>query len=430
MKKIVLLSVLLAASGCEVGTNPGTPGDPDGGGGGGPDGSMMSGPDAWKPPPPDPFDPANACGVSTVPTQQVPGSLLIVFDRSGSMDNPVRGDTGPTKWDLAKVAINNALSASGDELSAGLLLFPGSGNCGVPGAPEVPVAPLSTSRPMIQSALNSATPSGGSTPAFAALRAGYDHLDTLTTPGQRGIVLVTDGGETCEQTQADRDAIFARVAMERSGKNRLTFAVGLAHTDRNLSNIAYNGGTGRSPTCEPECTTNGSCRTDADCGGAPCNSLGQTIGICTCENDSHCPAAQTCEMTDPFTCNFFPSLCMKQCAGPANCCHYDASDASFQSDFENALREIARRLVDSCVFEVPRGTDPSMFDPARVNVGVTFEGEDRTVLRRGYDPNVDSWNYTDDTYESLIIQGPICDRILEGEPATVEIVLGCPTIII
>lgn len=431
MKRIALLSALLAATGCEVSSNPSAPGQDGGGGGGSPDsGAMMPRPDAWTPPPFDPFDPANACGVSTVPTQQVPGSLLIVFDRSGSMSDEVGGST---RWELAKAAINNALATSGDELSAGLLLFPSDGNCGVPSTPNVPVAPLSTSRAAIQSVLNSTSPSGN-TPAFKALLAGYDHLDTLTTPGQQGIVLVTDGGETCDLE--DREEIFARVQMERVTKNRLTFAVGLQHADNNLSTIAYNGGSPRSPTCMPECTTNGSCFSDADCGGAPClmPSLGGPLpiplpGICSCANDSHCVGEQTCQST------YIPLYCQvgsdcKQCAGPTNCCHYDASDANFQSEFESALGEIARRLVDSCVFEVPRGTDPSMFDPARVNVGVTFEGEDRTVLRRGYDPNVDSWNYTDDTYESLIIQGPICDRILEGEPATVEIVLGCPTIII
>lgn len=436
MKKIASASVLLVAFGCSPGpTPPPLIGSDAGGGadaGGSSDQDAMVTPmtDARTPPPFDPFDPANACGVNTVPTEQVPGSLLIVFDRSGSMSEEVGGST---RWDLAKTAINNALAASGDELSAGLLLFPSDGNCGVNGTPAVPVAPLSTSRAAIESALNGASPSGN-TPAFKALLAGYDHLDTLTTAGQRGIVLVSDGGETCDLD--DREAIFARVEMERMAKNRLTFAVGLQHADNNLSTIAYNGGTPRSPTCMAECTTNGSCYTDADCGGAPCLTPSFPIpipipvpGVCACQNDSHCVGAQTCEPT------FIPLFCesgsdCKQCTGPTNCCHYDASEASFQADFEEALREIARRLVDSCVFEVPRGTDPTMFDPSLVNVGVTFDGEERTVLRRSSDSGTDSWNYTDGTNQSLIIQGPICDRILSGDPATVEIVLGCPTILI
>ena len=78
---------------------------------------------------------------------------------------------------------------------------------------------------------------------------------------------------------------------------------------------------------------------------------------------------------------------------------------------------------------LPRGEDPSSFDPSQVNVGVTFEGEDRTVLRRGSDPGVDSWDYTSDEHDSIVIQGPICDELLMGD-ATVEIVLGCPTILI
>ena len=64
-----------------------------------------------------------------------------------------------------------------------------------------------------------------------------------------------------------------------------------------------------------------------------------------------------------------------------------------------------------------------------MNVGVTFEGESRTVLRRGSDGTMDSWNFVDTDNETLVIQGDICERLLD-ESATVEIVLGCPTILI
>jgi len=116
------------------------------------------------------------------------------------------------------------------------------------------------------------------------------------------------------------------------------------------------------------------------------------------------------------------------CDGPSNCCHYDAEGGSFESDFQDALEDIASRLLDSCVFEVPRdGIDGFM--PNLLNIGVTFEGEERTALRQSGDSSMDSWNYTTPENDAIIIQGLICDRLLMGA-AEVEIVVGCPTIII
>jgi hypothetical protein len=431
---LLLASWSLLVVGCEVGSN--VPRDGGNGlDGGGLDADTTTRDTGIRRPPDaapfDPFDPENACGSASIPTEQVPGSLLIVFDKSGSMDTEV---SGSTRWDLATSAINNVLTTTSDELSAGLLLFPNGGDCMVSSTPDVPVAPLSTSRSMIASTLGSSGP-GGNTPAFAALLAGYDYLDTLSGPGQRGIVLVSDGGETCDFE--NREMVFDRVQMEHDGKNRLTFAVGLDYADNNLSTIAFNGGTPRNSTCLPTCTS-GSCLDEADCDGAPCvQPIEGETGFCSCTSDADCVSPQTCEpplISFPCT-GLPPSFCdavnADRCTGDTDCCHYNAAASDFQAEFEAALEEIARRLLDSCVFEVPRGSDPESFDPNLVNVGVTFEGEERQVLRRSSDGSTDSWNYTDDTNESLIIQGPICDRILEGEtPAEVEIVLGCPTVLI
>ncbi len=427
-----LMALLLVA--CDAGPRP-PGGRTDGGGGsdgGGMDGSMMMSIDSSVPPRDagffDPFDPDGGCSANAIPTSRVPGSLLLVFDRSGSMsdtpggDDPMSGD--PSKWDLARGAINSVLGSIPDDLSMGLMLFPtGMGEeCDVTlgsGVPHVAIAPLSTSRPQIMTALSGASASGGVTPIFDALRAGYDYLDTLDTPGQRGIVLVTDGAENCDLE--DQDAVYAQVTSERTMNNYLTYAVGLTTSNATLSTIAYNGGTPRNDTCLPQCTTD-TCLSDADCTGAgTCTTIIAGFpGFCGCATDADCP--------DPLRCETIPFL-GSQCSGTPNCCHYDASEGSFRADFEAALDEIARRFLDSCVFDLPRGADPSTFDPTQVNVGVTFSGEMRTVLGRSTDSGIDSWNFVSDEHEAIIIQGPICDRLLMGD-ATVEIVLGCPTILI
>ncbi len=282
MRTTAFVTILTAflALGCQS-NGPRLITDVDGGGGNG-DGSVSPGTDGQVPPRPDaapfdPFDPANACGSSTIPTTRVPGSLMIVFDRSGSMrDTPDGGDassTDPSKWDLATGVIDSVLSSVSDELSAGLMLFPSNSDCGVPSTPDVPIAPLSTTRSQIQSALSGTGP-GGNTPAFDALTAAYQQLDVLTTPGQRGVVLVTDGGESCNLDS--RDTVLMRVQTEHDTKNRLTFAVGLGYADNNLSTIAYNGGTPRNDTCMPMCTSN-SCLDDSECGAGSCVKIASSI---------------------------------------------------------------------------------------------------------------------------------------------------------
>lgn len=356
----------------------------------------------------DPFDPASACASTAIPTVRVPGSLLVVFDRSSSMDEDVngnrpdeRGFEGESKWDLAERAINDELARVSDELSVGLLLYPSNREdvCEValgPGVPQVPIAPLSISRPAISGALASGT-SGGQTPTFGALRAGYRVLDALETDGPRGLVLVTDGAENCERTDGADVLGDAQSRHDRLGY--LSFAVGLDNRDNFLSTLAVNGGTRATEICEASCVS------------APTR----------CSTDADCPAGGSCV---PFV-----GLCNEPPGGATPCCHYDVSSGGFDSEFRRALADISSRFLESCVFRVPRPANPADFTSTLVNVGVTFEGESRIVVPQGSDPTEDSWHYTDTDYENLEIEGALCDR-LRSESGTVEIVLGCPTILI
>ncbi len=398
------------------------------------DPDMMSGTDMMTMPRDfgmyDPFDPDAGCGSSTVPTERVPGSLILVFDRSGSMDNPANGDSGPTKWDLATSAINNALSGVSDDLNMGLMLFPHTSGdeCSVDSdAMRVAVGPLSSTRSMISSALSGASAGGGNTPIASALRAGWAQLGEVEGRGQKGLIMVTDGAETCETSQSERNAVLALATMQHDTNGYLTYAVGLDESNNFLSTLAFNGETPRTPTCMPECAEK-TCYDASECdAGQACNNMSiggiPVPGTCQCTMDSHCPMGQTCEtITLPIIGT------VATCEGPSNCCHYNAEGSSFEADFQDALEDIASRFLDSCVFEVPReGIDGFM--PNLVNVGVTFEGEDRTVLRQSSDSSMDSWNYTTPENDAIIIQGPICDRLLMSA-AEVEIVVGCPTIII
>jgi hypothetical protein len=413
-KRSLWLSSLLALSGviaCGDDDRPGVgPGRDAGtldGGGGGTDGAMMSLPDTG--PRPDPFDPANGCGAAAIPTERVPGSVLLVFDYSGSMDDAPGGGSGATKWDLATGAINDVLASVPDDLNMGLMLFPDPGessDCNVVTTPQVGVGPLSTTRSMIMSRLTG-TPNGGQTPIIDASRAGWNYMLSLDAPGQKGIIVVSDGGETCNGELADEMAVHSEAQTNNLAYGMSTYAVGLTTSNSLLSGLAFYGGTPRTDTCEADCSANDR----------------------ICMNDSDCTRGATCQSIVPFPVPGFPDL--RACMGgtTSECCHYVASSGGFRAEFEAALEDIAQRFLESCVFELPRGSDPGSFDAGQVNVGVTFTGEERQVLGRSSDDGVDSWNYTSDAYESIVIQGPICEELLSGN-AVVEIVLGCPTILI
>lgn len=367
----------------------------------------------------DPFDPAAACGRSIIETERVPGNVLLAFDRSSSMaSSPNNSEGEPTKWELATRAIESVLGSVSDELGAGLLLFPsGAAECEVMADPQVPIAPLSSSREHISAALAAARPNGAGTPIVEATRTAWAHLDTLTVPGPRGIVLVTDGAESCDGDA--QDALLAEAA-DRLGRGHLTFVVGLTTANNFLSTLALRGGTPRSDGCKAECASR-QCSSDAECpGSASCfQPIAFEPGLCGCETDVDCVSPQTCQELPFFG---------RQCLGPTDCCHHNATASSFEADFETALSEIARRFIESCVFEVPKD-DPASFDPDLVNVGVTFAGEERTVVPRGSDPSVSSWSYADPASDTLVIHGALCER-LRTAAATVEIVVGCPTLLI
>lgn len=409
--KLRLLLVICCLAACGDDSRPGradtgTGGDTGGGADTGSDAMMsVDAPVTDTPfpdtgPPLDPFDPANGCGATAIETQVLPGSVLLAFDQSASMQGDTAGnrppERGPSKWTLATEAITSVLASMPDELNVGLLLFPdpgGGSECSVAPTPQVGVAPLATTRAMINSTL-ARSPNGGQTPAIAAVNAGWEYMLPLPLPGERGVILVTDGGETCDTEPSDTSGFHMQARTNDLAFGVSSYAVGLTTTNNLLSGLAFNGGTARSETCMPMCTTNGErCMSNAECGGGTCFNL-PIVG-------------QTCT------------------GGPSGeCCHYDISEAALRDEFEMALREIAESFLDSCVFELPNESD----DPALVNVGVTFDGEERRVLRRSDDPADDSWNYTP-TGDSIVIQGALCDELLAGD-AVVEIVLGCPTILI
>lgn len=338
------------------------------------------------------------CGESSY-ANQVPGSILVVLDKSGSMSG---GDGQPDKWGPTVDALKFMMGQASPELGMGLLPFPegkfndsGLAACGLnPSSPQcaalfadggcedvamtpvVAVGPLSATQSQISGWLDANGP-GGNTPTLTALKRAYAYMQSVNVPGERFVLLITDGEPTTyqpamsiagftfpESNVACKELIdieMETLAAAGGTPKIRTFVIGSPGSEGAsdfLSQIAINGETQKSPNC----------------------------------------------------------------SAAAGDCHYQIGKANFQQDLQAALDEIAGKLSE-CVFEIPDGQNA---DPDYVNVVL----EDNGVSTQLYKDTAhqDGWDYTDDTHTKVEIYGPSCDQFKASKGAKVSILLGCKTI--
>jgi hypothetical protein len=115
---------------------------------------------------------------------------------------------------------------------------------------------------------------------------------------------------------------------------------------------------------------------------------------------------------------------------PANSCHIDLTRNNFNAQAVANTVSAVRGQVLGCVFELP-ALDGGTVDPNDVNVTYSISGAS-TGLKRRADPNNQCvndgcWDYTVDGKVQLI--GKACTDVKGNPNASVQIVLGCPTII-
>ena len=340
--------------------------------------------------------PLTACATKIQSARLVPANLLFVIDKSGSMNcNPPQGDAAlnarcaefpvkedtskPSKWEIASGALSDAIATLSGQtnVSAGLTLFPQDDHCGVSADPAVDVAKLDGSQQGdITSALERVSPSGD-TPIAGATILGYQHLsDALRAGKLRGnsfIVLMTDGAETCKESELSKlvetDVPHARLF------NIRTFVIGAPGSEAArslLSQIAYEGGTAATPDCDHS----GSVPDQGDC-------------------------------------------------------HFDMTTSQdFAKDLNAALQKISHDKVLSCEFDVPTNPDGGGVDRSKVNV--TFKpgsGKEETIKLddTASCDQANGWQYSEDG-SKIELCGAACDRVESDPDAEVRIALGCPTI--
>src|SRR5262249_11313862 len=114
-------SILVVFGACQVGDNS-SPDDPT-------NFSTDAGPIAT-----DGGTPDAGCGGMEFAIERVPSNVLLVIDRSGSMDDAISDSSSTTKWDDLKGALKSLVATYDGQVQLGSLIFPSlSDKCG-PGA--------------------------------------------------------------------------------------------------------------------------------------------------------------------------------------------------------------------------------------------------------------------------------------------------------
>jgi len=203
------------------------------------------------------------CGQSSVPVMPEPPDILIIQDKSGSMDEDDNGTScnggcgATSKWTHLTTALSAVVQNTDMTVNWGLKYFSDSNPCSASGAPAIPVAPRSGAA--VTTSIMGTRP-GGNTPTRDAITSGAAYLATLTDTNPKFLLLATDGlpncptgcasmskpSNSCTMTDNPNEDMAAEAAiMMAAMQGYQTFVIGIgnvATAQNTLNQFAINGG--------------------------------------------------------------------------------------------------------------------------------------------------------------------------------------------
>jgi hypothetical protein len=202
---------------------------------------------------------ANCAAVNQGATR-LPPDILIVQDKSGSMNESADGTCSSncgakSKWSQVTAALNQVVGMTDTTVNWGLKFFSDNGHCGANGAPAVSVA--SGNAAAIMSSIGKTSP-GGNTPTRDAIATGAAYLMGLTDTNKKYLLLATDGLPNCpagcsltnpsnactmtDNPAEDKAATDAVAAAAAAGYPVFVVGVGMTGADATLNAMAMAGG--------------------------------------------------------------------------------------------------------------------------------------------------------------------------------------------
>jgi hypothetical protein len=338
------------------------------------------------------LDELKGCGESSVEAEFRTTNILLVIDKSGSMDDQPEGFES-NKWEALKGALEEALPDVAEEMNFGVVLYPYSADEQIPldcngdicctaptgGTINVPIEKGTESVPKILSELDNTSPGGG-TPTAAALEAAYQYYTQgagASLKGDRYVLLATDGGPNC---------------------NGLNSCEG--------------------STCTPN--LDGQCSIDNCCDGMGTYCLDDASVIEQIEALKDA-GISTFVIGIPGTEQYAEYLDQFAVAGgvpnpSGDPDYYAVSAEDGVAALAQTFKDITTHLVRGC--EVPLEYEAP--DRNKVNVAVNCE-----VV-----PHDDGagWEISEDDAKVLILKGETCDWIQEEGARRIDVFFGCNTI--
>ena len=181
----------------------------------------------------------------------LPPDILIVQDRSGSMDwsadaSCMRNCGVNSRWNQVTAALNQVVTTTDTMVNWGLKFFGSGSSCAVTADPEVAIGPMNGAAIM---ASIGRTTTGSPTPTRNGVNAGAAYLATLTDTNPKYLLLATDGEPTCNPdlpaSMNMPDSLGAQQAvLDAFNAGFKTIVVGIGDTmgAATLDQMAINGG--------------------------------------------------------------------------------------------------------------------------------------------------------------------------------------------